>query len=171
MISVQTYCPREATGGGLGNARAPHSAHWPATGRLPHGRAGGGRDARDLSWHNTPEPNPRKLSLVDLSDIIDRVDAMSSMLAESEEPRARRVVAIARQLCEADTVHDDAGVTDEAALRRELNQHFELLGRRGARALPAAALARALLARLGGTQRDVDEALNDCNQKLWMFGL
>ena len=45
------------------------------------------------------------------------------------------------------------------------------VGRRGARALPAAALARALLADLGGTRRDVEEALNDCNQKLSMFGL
>jgi len=106
--------------------------------------------------------------LVDLSDIIDRVEAMTSMLAESEEPKARRVVAIARQLCERP---DDARADGDAELRKELNQHFELLGRRGARALPAAALARALLARLSGTPRDVDEALKDCNQKLSMFGL
>lgn len=105
---------------------------------------------------------------MDLSDIIDRVEAMTSMLAESEEPKGRRVVAIARQLAERSPDVHDAG---DAELKRELNQHFELLGRRGARALPAAALARALLARLSGTSRDVDEALKDCNQKLSMFGL
>lgn len=91
------------------------------------------------------------------------------MLAESEEPKARRVVALARQLSEGHQGADAAG--GAAALRRELNQHFELLGRRGARALPAAALARALLAQLSGTQRDVDEALNDAHEKLSMFGL
>lgn len=94
------------------------------------------------------------------------------MLAESEEPKARRVVAIARQVLERQRSHGAWLPHDgDAALRRELNQYFELLGRRAARALPAAALARALLARLSGTQRDVDEALNDCDQKLSMFGL
>ncbi len=90
------------------------------------------------------------------------------MLAESEAPKARAVVAIARQLAERRGSERSEG---DAALRRELNQHFELLGRRGARALPAAALARALLAQLSGTQRDIDEALNDAQQKLSMFGL
>lgn len=107
--------------------------------------------------------------MVDLSDIIDRVEAATSMLAEAEEPNARRMVAIARQLLERHP-RSDADSSDNA-LRRELNQHFELLGRRSARALPAAALARVLLARLGGSQRDVDEALNDAHQKLSMFGL
>lgn len=92
------------------------------------------------------------------------------MLAESEEPKARRVVAVARQLFERQD-RSEGFEDSDAALRRELSQHFELLGRRGARALPAAALARALLAQLSGTQRDVDEALNDANQKLSMFGL
>lgn len=117
-------------------------------------------------------PAHRKRILVDPLDIIDRVDATTSMLADSEEPRARRVVALARQLLAGDRAQASAAVDDSVvALRRELNQHFELLGRRGARALPAAALARALLAQLSGTQRDVDEALADCNQKLSMFGL
>ena len=89
------------------------------------------------------------------------------MLAEAEAPNARRVMAIARQLLERQPGFD----ADDSALRRELNQHFELLGRRSARALPAAALARVLLARLGGSQRDVDDALNDAHQKLSMFGL
>lgn len=129
-----------------------------APGKLP--------DAGRLLWHNTDH---RKHILVDLSDIIDRVEATTSMLAESEEPKARRVVAIARQLVERQG--SEGSADGDAALRRELNQHFELLGRRGARALPAAALARALLARLSGTQRDVDEALNDAHQKLSMFGL
>lgn len=115
-------------------------------------------------------PAHRKRILVDPTDIIDRVEATTSMLAESEEPKARRVVAIARQLFERQD-RSEGFEDSDAALRRELSQHFELLGRRGARALPAAALARALLAQLSGTQRDVDEALNDANQKLSMFGL
>lgn len=120
-------------------------------------------------WHNT---GPSKQTLVDLSEIIDRVEAMTSMLAEPEAPQARRVVALARQLLERRRTQDawvaDAG---DVPLRRELNQHFELLGRRGARALPAAALARVLLAQLSGTERDVAEALKDADHKLSIFGL
>ena len=109
---------------------------------------------------------------MDLSDIIDRVEAATSMLAESEQAGARRVVALARELALRQREQGALVASEEdPSLRKELNQHFELLGRRGARALPAAALARALLAELRGTRRDVEEALNDCNQKLWMFGL
>jgi len=129
-----------------------------------------GRAAPSVAEHALPELEER--ILIDLSDIIDRVEAATSMLAESEQAGARRVVALARQLAMREREQGAPVATEEdPSLRRELNQHFELLGRRGARALPAAALARALLADLGGTRRDVEEALNDCNQKLSMFGL
>ena len=129
-----------------------------------------GRAAPSVAEHALPELEER--ILIDLSDIIDRVEAATSMLAESEQAGARRVVALARQLALREREQGTPVATEEdPSLRRELNQHFELLGRRGARALPAAALARALLAELRGTRRDVEEALNDCNQKLSMFGL
>lgn len=110
---------------------------------------------------------------MEISDIVDRVDSLTSELAPSEQASARRVVALARELGGRTRVDGvlvpQAG---DAAVRRELNRAFELLGRRGARALPASALARALLAELGGAaRRDVDEAIQDCDQKLLMFGL
>jgi hypothetical protein len=123
-----------------------------------------------VAQHALPELLER--ILIDLSDITDRVEAATSMLTESEQSGARRVVALARELALREREHGALKVHEhDRSLRKELNQHFELLGRRGARALPAAALARALLAELGGTRRDVEEALNDCDGKLSMFGL
>lgn len=109
---------------------------------------------------------------MDTLELIGRVEASASLVDPAEQARAHRVVELARQLqgrprSNGMTVPGDG----DAQLRRELNQHFELLGRRGAKALPAAALARALLAELGGTRQDVREALEDCNLKLLMFGL
>jgi hypothetical protein len=112
--------------------------------------------------------------LAPYQDVIDRVEQSLSMVNHSEQDAVRRVVELARQLelqprPNGVLIRGDADA--DAALRRELNRHFELLGRRGARALPAAALARALLADLRGSARDLEEAVNDCSQKLLMFGL
>lgn len=110
--------------------------------------------------------------LLEYPDLIDRVDAAASLVDAADQASARRVVAIGRELS-ARPRRDGAPTPGEndAALRRELNRAFELLGRRGARALPAAALARALLADLSGSRRDFREALGDCQHKLLMFGL
>jgi predicted nucleic acid-binding Zn ribbon protein len=94
--------------------------------------------------------------------VIDRVDALASELGESEALDAKRVVTIARDLRQA--------AASDPSLRQELNRLGETLARRSARALPAAALARAALADLWGDERERDRALAECNAKLELFG-
>jgi hypothetical protein len=105
-------------------------------------------------------------------DVLDRAQSAASLVQPPDQPGARRVLHIAREVAarqrDADTPRPSS---EDSALKRELNQHFELLGRRGAKALPLAALARSVLADLSGSRRDFSEALNDCHQKLLMFGL
>lgn len=96
-------------------------------------------------------------------DVLDRVYDAAAALNDVERRDARRVVELCRQ--------DHLVSADGGDLRRELGRLAELLGRRGARALPAAALARARLADLGGQSQDRDRALADCDQKLMLFGL
>ena len=109
---------------------------------------------------------------MDYMDLIDRAEGAVQSVDGQDQGGARRVIAIARELesrpREAGVLLAEAG---DPQLRRELGRHFELLGRRGAKALPLAALARALLADLSGTRRDFEEAIRDCQQKLLMFGL
>jgi hypothetical protein len=109
---------------------------------------------------------------MDYQDVIDRVEAAASLVVGPDRQAGERVVAIARQL-EVRQRNNSSLVPHEcdAALRRELSRHYELLGRRGAKALPLSALARTLLADLGGTRRDFEDAISDCKQKLLMFGL
>jgi hypothetical protein len=98
---------------------------------------------------------------MDYEDVLERVECLASELGESESADARRVVQMVRSLREA----------RGTAVRQELNRLSETLARRSARALPAAALARAALADLWEDKGERQRALNDCNDKLTMFGL
>ena len=106
------------------------------------------------------------------SDLIERAEQAASRVDVMDAAGAQRVLLLAKQFQQRPR---EAGLlvssAEDSALRRELTRHFELLGRRGAKALPLAALARVLLADLSGTRRDLEEALNDCDKKLLIFGL
>ncbi len=104
--------------------------------------------------------------------LIERAERAAANVVAADAASAHRVVVLAREL-QARPRNEGLVIptADDSVVRRELNRHFELLGRRGARALPLAALARALLADLSGTRRELDEALSDCEKKLSMFGL
>lgn len=106
------------------------------------------------------------------ADLIDRAEKAAAQVEPADATGAHRVLLLARQL-QARPRREGLVVStaEDSTLRRELNRHFELLGRRGAKALPLAALARALLADLSGTRRDLEEALRDCDEKLVIFGL
>ncbi len=107
---------------------------------------------------------------MDYEHVIERAESSVSLIDSRDREAAHRVLTIVRELMGRDQ-QTPPGDRNDAPWRRELNRHFELLGRRGARALPVAALARAALADLGGSRRDFDEAIRDCDQKLLMFGL
>ena len=100
---------------------------------------------------------------MEYEDVLQRVDTLSSELGEPEAADARRVVAIVRAL--------GAPGGRERALGRELNRLSETLARRSARALPAAALARAALADLWGDASERERTLLECDSKLELFGL
>lgn len=103
----------------------------------------------------------------------DRVDGLSPLLGPSERPLAERVVAIAREL-EARSREPESGrlvaADGDQALKRELAQLTEQLGRRQSHALPAATLGRAALADLYGDRRTFALVSTDCESKLALLG-
>lgn len=96
-------------------------------------------------------------------DVLERVESLATELGAIEAADARRVVAIVRDLGRIDR--------EDLSIRRELNRLGETLARRSARALPAAALARAALADLWGDRTERDRALSECAAKLELFRL
>lgn len=85
------------------------------------------------------------------------------LLNPSEREDARRLLAI----CQNVWINDGADTTTT----REVGRLVELLARRSARAMPFAALGRALLAGLHGSTRDRDSLLAEFQTKLTMLGL
>ncbi len=61
--------------------------------------------------------------------------------------------------------------SDEGSFRREMNRLVELLARRSARAMPLAALGRALLADLGGDVRERESLVREFETKVALLGL
>lgn len=103
--------------------------------------------------------------------VLERVAASADRLDDPERTGAQRAVELCRQLL--DRPRESGKLVPQPSdleLRRELGRLAETLGRRSSRALPAAALARALLADLGGDPRVAAEACADCHAKLGMLG-
>jgi len=101
----------------------------------------------------------------------DRVDGLSPLLGPNERPLAERVVAIARELEARPREAERLVATDrDQALKRELAQLTEQLGRRQSHALPAATLGRAALADLYGDRRTFALVSADCESKLALLG-
>lgn len=103
--------------------------------------------------------------------VLDRVAAAIDLLDEPERTGAQRAIELCRHIQERPRQGDKlVPQASDSELRRELGRLTETLGRRSSRALPAAALARAVLADLGGDPRAASEACADCHAKLGMLG-
>jgi hypothetical protein len=107
------------------------------------------------------------------ASVVERVDALNSMLAGDEQIQARRVVSLARDLAQRDRSPNGqlATLPGDLELRKELARSVELLGRRGARAIASATLGRALLADLSSDRSGFRQACRECDEKLLAFGL
>jgi hypothetical protein len=103
--------------------------------------------------------------------LLDRVDGLSPLLAETERELARRVIAICRIL-DTRAREDGRLIQDvgDVTLRRELGRLTEQLGRRTSRALPAATLGRAALADLHADRSSFELLLIDVDTKLTLLG-
>lgn len=105
------------------------------------------------------------------SIVADRLEGALGSLPDAERPDAERIVAISRAVDERSRTN---GLLDTMAsdgeLRRELGSLVERLSRRSARAVPFASLGRTLLADLGGSRRDAESAMSDCETRLALFG-
>lgn len=111
------------------------------------------------------------MNFTDYPHIVDRVAATTPLLEPIERASAERVVAVCRELAlrarESDRII--AGPHD-VDLKREIGRLMETLGRRASRALPAATLARAALADLGGDRASFRMLCAECDAKLSLFG-
>lgn len=111
------------------------------------------------------------MNFTDYSLVVDRVAATTPLLDPIERASAERVVAVCRELSlrarESERIVPDPR---DADLKRELGRLMETLGRRASRALPAATLARAALADLGGDRASVRLLCAECDAKLALFG-
>lgn len=85
------------------------------------------------------------------------------VLSSDERADAARLLEICRSLW------NEAQV--EPTMTREAGRLVEVLARRSSRAMPFAALGRALLADLHGSPRDRDALLIEFQNKLAMLGL
>jgi hypothetical protein len=107
------------------------------------------------------------------ASVIERVDALNSMLAGDEQSQARRVVSLARDIAQRERSPNGqlATLPGDLELRKELARSVELLGRRGARAIASATLGRAVLADLSSDRSGFRQACRECDEKLLAFGL
>ncbi len=90
-------------------------------------------------------------------------DGALGLLNAAERTDASRLVEMCR------TVWNEGQV--DPTMTREAGRLVEVLARRSARAMPFAALGRALLADLHGSPRDRDALLIEFQNKLAMLGL
>ena len=108
---------------------------------------------------------------MDFALLIDRVAATCPTLQGQERTSAERVVAVCRELEQRPRVAErlSSSATD-IDLKRELRGLMETLGRRASHALPAATLARAALADLGGDVTSFRMFRAECEAKLGVLG-
>lgn len=98
-------------------------------------------------------------------DTLERASSIQTELPAPEQADAQQLIAICYEL--------DGAVLSEARtgeLKRECGRLAEVLARRSARAMPLAALARAVLAHLQGAEKDAQSLLEECRAKLALFG-
>ena len=103
--------------------------------------------------------------------LLDRVEGLCALLAGEERMNAERVVAACRELDVRERVDGKlVSTTSDMELKRELARLTEVLGRRAARALPAASLGRSALADLANDTVSMRALRADCDAKLRMLG-
>lgn len=111
------------------------------------------------------------MNFTDYSLIVERVAATTPLLEPLERASAERVVAVCRELSlRARESERIVAMPHDVELKRELGRLMETLGRRASRALPAATLARAALADLGGDRASFRALCTECDAKLAIFG-
>ncbi len=104
--------------------------------------------------------------------VLDRADALCSLLEGEAYEQGRRVVDISRQLLGRHRQGERLEPTeDDGALRVELGRLVELLARRGAKAIPLATLGRAALADLAGDLAAHQAACKECETNLALAGM
>jgi len=111
------------------------------------------------------------VNFTDYSLVVERVAGATPLLDPIERASAERVVAVCRELSlRARASERLVPQPHDADLKREIGRLMETLGRRGSRALPAATLARAALADLGGDPASLRMLCVECDAKLALFG-
>lgn len=95
---------------------------------------------------------------------LTKAEGALGLLADAERPDAEELVLLFKRLFSAPT---SASPADRTRLLRLI----EVLARRSATAMPFAALARALSARLAGDEGSAQELLREFEMKLQMLGL
>lgn len=102
--------------------------------------------------------------------VLDRADALCSLLEGEVRAQGERIVAVCRALAEPQRLGAVAP-SRQIELRVELARLVELLSRRGSNAIPLATLGRAALADLAGDERSLRQACRECDANLTLVGL
>ena len=101
------------------------------------------------------------------TDLLARLRNATSVLGDTERADVRRVLELAEAHVDPPHAANDPSTVP---LRIELRGLAERLGRRGSEGIPAASLARALLADLSGYAKDAEAIRGECDGQLVALG-